>query len=263
MNPAELLGSAGGMAAVCAVVFLAGLAHGLSGFGFPLISTPTVALFSEVRTAVLVTVVPNIALNLVSMASGAAWRANLRRHWQMPLWVLAGTVAGTFAAIWAPANALRLLLAAMIVIYLRQDSFRRIDWSVIRRHPRRSGAALGLLGGFLSGTVNVMLPPILIYFTTLGLPAVAMTQVMNACFLVGKVSQAAVFASQGLFTFDGMALSIPVTACALAGYWGGARLQPRVSQAAYRKVIRAVLWAMAAMLVAQVLAAKLDLSRVL
>ena len=252
MTPAELLGSAGGMTFACLVAFAAGLAHGLSGFGFPLISTPTMALVSEVRTAVLVTLIPNIAVNVASAASGAAWRQNLRRHWAMPLWVLVGTVAGTQVVIYAPVNALRLLLAAMIVIYLRQDRFRRIDWSVVQRHPARSGAAFGLLAGFLSGTVNVMLPPLLIYFTTLGLAPLVMTQVMNACFLVGKLSQAAVFAAHGLFTTDGLLLTVPVTVVALLGYWGGLKLQPRVRPEVYRKVIRGVLWAMAALLVGQV-----------
>src|SRR4051812_19667261 len=149
MTPAELLGSAGGMAWACAVAFAAGLAHGLSGFGFPLISTPTMALASEVRTAVLVTLFPNIAVNVVSAASGPDWRANLRRYWAMPLWVLIGTIVGTQVVIWAPVNALRLLLASMIVVYLRQDRFRRVDWSVVKRRPAACGAAFGLLGGFL------------------------------------------------------------------------------------------------------------------
>src|SRR3954467_9409314 len=162
MTPAELLGSAGGMAWACLVAFAAGLAHGLSGFGFPLISTPTMALVSEVRTAVLVTLIPNIGVNVVSAASGAGWRENLRRYWAMPMWVLLGTIVGTQVVIWAPVDVLRLLLAGMIVVYLRQDRFRRIDWSVVNRHPGRAGAAFGLLGGFLSGTVNVMLPPLLI-----------------------------------------------------------------------------------------------------
>ena len=252
MTPAELLGSAGGMALTCAVVFLAGLAHGLSGFGFPLISTPTMALVSEVRTAVLVTLIPNIAINMVSAASGAAWRENLRRYWAMPAWVLLGTIAGTQVVIYAPVNVLRLLLAAMIVVYLRQDRFKRIDWSVVQRRPRATGVAFGLLAGFLSGTVNVMLPPLLIYFTTLGLAPLVMTQVMNACFLVGKLSQAAVFAAHGLFTTDGLLLTIPVTLVALAGYWAGLRLAPRVKPEHYRKVIRGVLWFMAALLVFQV-----------
>jgi uncharacterized membrane protein YfcA len=252
MTPAELLGSAGGMAWACAVSFAAGLAHGLSGFGFPLISTPTMALVSEVRTAVLVTLFPNIAVNIVSAASGEGWRRNLRRHWPIPFWVLIGTVAGTQVVIWAPVNALRLLLAAMIVVYLRQDRFKRIDWTVVNRHPGRSGAAFGLVAGFLSGTVNVMLPPLLIYFTTLGLPALVMTQVMNACFLVGKVSQAAVFAAHGLFSSEGLLLTVPVTVVALLGYWFGIKLQPRVKPELYKKVIRGVLWAMATLLVAQV-----------
>ena len=144
--------------------------------------------------------------------------------------------------------------AAMIVVYLRQDRVRRIDWSVVRRRPALCGAAFGLVAGFFSGTVNVMLPPLLVYFTTLALPPLVMTQVMNACFLVGKLAQAAVFAAHGLFTSDGLLLTVPVTVVALAGYGIGLRLQPRVKPEVYRKVIRGVLWAMAALLVFQVLA---------
>src|SRR2546422_884442 len=36
----ELLASGWGMAWVCAIVLFAGVAHGLTGFGFPIISTP-------------------------------------------------------------------------------------------------------------------------------------------------------------------------------------------------------------------------------
>jgi uncharacterized protein len=239
------------MAAVCGIALVAGLAHGLSGFGFPLISTPMVALFADVRTAVVVTLLPNIVVNLLSAFSGAGWRETLRRYWLIPVYVLVGTVIGTQVVLWAPANPLRLLLAAVIVAYLQQDRFRRIDWSVIVRHPNGSGLAFGLVAGFFSGTVNVMLPPLLIYFSTLGLAPLVMTQVMNACFLVGKVSQAAVFAARGQFSLDGLALTIPVCAVALAGYMAGKRLQSRVSPATYRKMMRAVLWAMAALLAGQ------------
>src|ERR1700682_3548574 len=110
MSPAELLGSAGGLAWVCAVALAAGVAHGLSGFGFPLISTPMVALFTDVRTAVIVTLFPNIMVNVMGAFSGSGWRRNLARHWAMPLWVLVGTIIGTQVVLWAPANPLRLLL---------------------------------------------------------------------------------------------------------------------------------------------------------
>lgn len=251
MNPAELLGSAGGLAAVSAIILVAGLAHGVSGFGFPLISTPMVALFTDVRTAVLVTLFPNIVVNIASATSGAAWRDNLRRYWAIPLWVLLGTIVGTQVVLWAPANPLRIFLAAVIVLYLQQERIRGIDWSVIARHPQAAGMACGVIGGFLSGTVNVMLPALLIYFSALGTAPLVMTQVMNACFLVGKVSQAVVFALHGRVDAHGLLLTLPVCAVGYGGYVAGRRLQSRVSPAAYRRMIRAVLWCMAALLLAQ------------
>jgi len=251
VSPAELLGSAGSFAWVCAIILVAGLAHGVSGFGFPLISTPMVALFTDVRTAVLVTLFPNIVVNIASATSGTEWRENLRRHWAIPAWVLVGTVIGTQVVLWAPANPLRLFLAAVIVLYLQQERIRGIDWSVIARHPSGAAVVFGLIGGFLSGTVNVMLPAILIYLSALGIAPLVMTQVMNACFLVGKVSQAAVFALHGRVTLDGLAWTLPVCLVGYGGYVAGRRLQSRVSPAAYRRMIRAVLWFMAALLVAQ------------
>src|SRR5438552_16737650 len=81
----ELLASGWGMAWVCAIVLFAGVAHGLTGFGFPIISTPMVALATDVRSAVVVTLLPNIVVNLISALRGAQWRANLARHVAMPL----------------------------------------------------------------------------------------------------------------------------------------------------------------------------------
>jgi uncharacterized membrane protein YfcA len=247
---AELLDPAS-LAWVCVIVLVAGLAHGLSGFGFPLISTPMVAVIADVRTAVLVTLVPNIVINVLSATRGGGWRDNLRRHGMVPLYVLAGTVVGTQVVLWAPADPLRLLLAAVIVLYLQQDRFTSLDWTAIARNPRASGLVAGLLGGFLSGTVNVMLPPLLIYFSSLGLAPTVMTQVMNACFLAGKLTQAAVFALHGQLGIASLALTLPICATALCGYALGMRLQPRVTPAAYLRLIRAVLWAMAALLLLQ------------
>jgi uncharacterized membrane protein YfcA len=204
-----------------------------------------------VRTAVIVTLFPNIAVNVASAFTGSGWRENIARYWQMPLWVLLGTVVGTQVVLLAPQGPLRMLLAVVIVVYLKQDRLGLIDWTVITRHPRACGAAFGLVGGFLSGTVNVMLPPLLIFFTTLGLAPLVMTQVLNACFLVGKVSQAGVLAASGQFSATGLALTVPVCAVAFAGYFAGRRLRSRIGPDTYRAFIRAALWAIAAMLAAQ------------
>ena len=239
------------MAWVCAIVLFAGVTHGLTGFGFPVISTPMVALATDVRSAVVVTLLPNVVVNVMSTFSGHGWRRSLAEHWTMPLVVIVGTVIGAKVVLLAPANALRLLLAAVIVFYLVQSKFTRLDLSFVKHHPRASGVAAGLVAGFLSGTVNVMLPVLLIYFSILELTPLVMTQVMNACFLVGKLSQAAVFGVAGQFTLYGVTLALPVCFTAWLGYAAGRRLAPRIAPPRYRLFIQVVLWVMAAVLVVQ------------
>ena len=247
----ELLASGSGMAWVCAIVLFAGVTHGLTGFGFPVVSTPMVALATDVRSAVIVTLLPNVVVNVMSTFSGPGWRRSLAEHWMMPALVLVGTVVGAKVVLWAPANALRLLLASVIVFYLVQSRLARLDLSFVKRHPRSSGVAAGLVAGFLSGTVNVMLPVLLIYFSILELAPLVMTQVMNACFLVGKLSQGAVFGVAGQFTLYGIALALPVCVVAWLGYAAGRKLAPRVAPPRYRLFIQCVLWIMAVVLVVQ------------
>jgi uncharacterized membrane protein YfcA len=243
----------GAIAAIVAIVVVGGLAHGAIGFGFPIISTPFVALLIDVKTAVLVTVVPNIAINLISILRGGRWRESIGRHWPVAVCVVAGTLIGTRLLIAAPPEPLRLLLAAMILMYLQQDRLRRLDWSWITRAPRSAGIGFGLVGGILSGAVNVAAPPLIIYFMTLELGPVAMTQVLNLCFLGGKITQAA---SLGLAHAGGagmLATSVPLTAVAVAALLFGMRLQSKMQPQTYRKILRGTLWMMAFLLVAQVI----------
>jgi uncharacterized membrane protein YfcA len=239
-------------AAIVAIVVVGALAHGAIGFGFPIISTPFVALLIDVKTAVLLTVIPNVAINLISILRGGRWRESIGQHWPVAVCVVAGTLIGTRLLITAPPEPLRLLLAAMILVYLQQDRLRRLDWSWILRAPRRAGVGFGLAGGILSGAVNVAAPPLIIYFMTLELRPVAMTQVLNLCFLAGKTTQAA---SLGIAHAGGtgmLARSLPLTAIAVAALLGGMRLQSRMQPDTYRKLLRATLWVMTVLLIAQV-----------
>jgi uncharacterized membrane protein YfcA len=138
---------------------------------------------------VLITVVPNIAVNLVSVVRGGNWRESIGRYWPMAVWVGLGTIIGTHFLLVASPELLQLLLAAMIVVFLLQERIRQLDLTWIGRHPAPSGAAFGVLAGLFSGAVNVSAPPLVIYFMMLELPPLALTQMLNLCFIVGKPIQ--------------------------------------------------------------------------
>jgi uncharacterized membrane protein YfcA len=234
------------------VVVVAAFTHGTMGFGFPLISTPMIAMATDIRTAILATLVPNLAVNLISIFRGGHWTASVARHWPVAVFVLIGAVIGTRMLILGDPEPLKLLLSAMIVVFLLQGRLRGIDgWSWLPRHPSASGVAFGLLGGFLSGTVNVAVPPLVIYFMALGLDALAMTQVLNLCFIVGRLTQAATLHAAGQLGSAAVVATTPLTVVSLAALWIGLRVQRRIRPAAFQRILRLALWIMAAILAGQ------------
>ena len=234
-----------------AVMFGAGITQGALGFGFPTISTPFLVLMTDVKTAIILNLLPNLAVNCIGVAKGGHWAQSLGRYWPVAAWVLAGSFLGTQFLIHAPQEPIRILLGLAIFAYLYQGLLAHLDWSWLRAKPGLSAMAFGLSGGFFSGTVNQALPPLLIYFTLLGLETMAMTQILNLCFLGGKVVQAATLGAAGEVRMQQVLANVPLTLVALAGLYTGMRVQARVRPGTYQRWLRYVLFVLALVLLWQ------------
>jgi uncharacterized membrane protein YfcA len=234
--------------ATAGVLFLAGMTQGALGFGFPAISTPLLVLMFDVKTAIILNLLPNFIVNLISVVRGGNWGASLGKYWPVAIWVLIGSFLGASFLILSPQEPIRLMLAVMIIAYLCQQRLARLDWSWLARYPRLSACAFGMTGGFFSGSVNNSLPPLLIYFMLLGVETTVMTQILNLCFLGGKVVQATTLAAAGEIRVSAALANIPLTLVALAGMYAGMKLQTRISAQVYGKVLRYVLFAIALLL---------------
>jgi uncharacterized protein len=240
------------IAAAAAIITLAGLTHGTLGFGFPLISTPLVALFVDIKTAVLVTVLPNMAVNIVSILRGGNWRASIGKYWPLAFWVVLGTLLGSRLLLTVPHEPLQLLLAAIIVVFLLQDRLRQLDWSWVKRKPQLAAFFFGLTAGVLSGAVNVALPPLVIYLMTQELTPLAMTQTLNLCFIAGKMVQAIALGVSDAPSQQLLYASLPLVPLAVAAVYAGMRLQSRISTETYNGLLRKALGAIAVVLILQV-----------
>jgi len=238
-------------AAAAGVLLLAGITQGALGFGFPAISTPVLVVLTDVKTAIILNLLPNFTVNAISVIQGGNWGASIGRYWPVAAWVLVGSVLGATFLIVAPPEPVRLLLAIAIFAYLYQQRLARLDWSWLARRPRLSAAGFGLTAGFFSGSVNNSLPPLLIYFLLLGLETTVMTQMLNLCFLGGKVMQAATLGIAGEIRLTAVIANVPLTLVALVGMWIGTRLQRRISAATYSRLLRWVLLVIAVVLLWQ------------
>jgi uncharacterized membrane protein YfcA len=230
---------------------LGGLVHGTLGLGFPMVVTPLLALVTDVRSAILITLLPTMAVNLASIGRGGGWRATLSDYWPLVAMVPVGSVVGSWLLLRMDPTPFKLLLALLIVGYLAGDRLPtgRLAW--IGRRPRLAFVVFGLGAGLLAGTVNVMVPFLIIYCLELQMPRHGTVQLLNSCFLAGKVSQMVALAALGSFGLPMAAATLPLALIALATLFVGMRVRDRIPGDTYRRWLRVVLAAMALLLAAQ------------
>jgi uncharacterized membrane protein YfcA len=232
---------------------LAGLVHGSLGLGFPMTATPLLALLTDVQSAVLITLFPTIAVNLLSIYHGGKWRDSIGRYWPLAAYATIGSIVGTNILILSDPSPFRLLLAAIIILYLNLERLSLIRMGWIKNNPDLSLMIFGLIGGILAGTVNVMVPILVILALELGLKSTAMVQVFNLCFLGGKISQTTVFSVSGAIDQALLNIAIPGIGVAVAAWFIGVAIRDRIATKTYRKILKQLLLVTACVLIIQYL----------
>lgn len=244
-------------AAMLAIAAASGVVHGFVGIGFPLLATPLFGLMFGWQAAVGLLVLPTLLVTLgplLAFRGQGDLRAAARVYWPLAALMPVGLWGGVAALHAVPADALMLLMAAVLAAYLVLDRLGRTDLPWARAHPTLLAAPFGLAAGFSEGALNVAGPVLLIFFLLLDLPVASIIATMNWLFLAGKSVQAVLMARHGAFDGGVLAATLPIAVLGLAGYAGGFALRRRADPARYRGWLKAMLAVMALGLVARVAA---------
>lgn len=233
---------------------MAGFIHGVFGIGFPMIATPLLAMFMDVQSAVLITLFPTIVVNAMSIYKGGGWGDSIGRFWPLALFAFLGGVAGTNLLVILDPEPFRLLLAAIIILYLNIDRLTRFKMSWIENHIYLSMLLFGLVAGMFAGSVNVMVPILMIFTLELGLAKTVMIQTFNMCFLSGKTAQVGVFFGAGLIGMELVNLVIIGLVLAVVALLIGMSFRERIHSDLYQKILRKLLLLMACILIGQFVA---------
>lgn len=236
---------------IAVVVLVAGFVQGALGLGFPTLATPLIALATDIRTAVIIVLLPCLATVVTSAVRSGHFRQALAEFWMMPLYALVGAAIGTQLFIAFPAFPYALLLAAVILVYLNLDRLGRGESQRMRRHRHAFGALFGVLAGVSEGTANVAAPPLIIYYLGLGLQPSIFVQAMNMCFITGKATQFVTLALAGGVTAVQWLMTLPLAVIGSAGAWYGVRIRSRIDAPTYRRWLRGALYAIAALLIGE------------
>jgi uncharacterized membrane protein YfcA len=221
-------------------LLVAAFVKGAIGFGFPTVATPLLAVATDVRTAVVVLLFPNIVMDSVQATRNPGLGAAARRHASLVVTGIAGTVLGTQFLLIVSARALLALLGAVVLAGVLA-SLARPAWRVPARWERVTSPVVGLVVGVLGGVTNVPGTPLALYFQALGLSKAEFVRAISLTFLVFKIVQVGAVWQAGLLEPRLLGLSVAATVVSLAAFRLGLWAQDRVPAEVFRRAVLAFL----------------------
>lgn len=195
-------------AAVAVIVAAAGLAQGLSGFGFALISIPLLALVVPVKAAI----VGGAALGIVQSGLIVA-RDHRHVEWRSAAVLatasLAGMPIGLLVITRVSEEPLQVVIAVTVLVFTGL-LWRRVQ---LPTDSLSAEVGVGFTSGMLSTSTGMSGPPLVIALQARGVPPSAFRATLATVFVSSSAISLLLFWSRGLVTAD----SVRVTAAGLPG----------------------------------------------
>ncbi|WP_024954825.1 sulfite exporter TauE/SafE family protein [Sulfurospirillum arcachonense] len=231
------------------VFFGAGLAHGILGFGFPMVATPLLSIFLTLKESVLYTLFPTMIVNANVIKKSGNFREVWQEYWLLILFVLIGSFIGTNFLIVFYNDAYTLILASVILLYLNTGHMKFSLYESIQKNPKLLMISFGFFSGIVSGLVNIMIPVLIIYIIESKIPKEKSIIVMNFCFFISKAIQIVIFGIYGSFSSKFLLLMIPIVTISLIGLFLGLKIRAKLDENLYAKILRLSLWILSCYLI--------------
>ena len=233
------------------ISFFAAFIHGSIGLGFPMVATPLLALVTDLQTAIILTIIPSVLTNLVSIRSEGNILSASHRYLSLALFVMVGSALGTQVLIFTTSEIFKALLAVAIIVYLFADKIKfNLSW--VARNQILSRFIFGVSAGILGGLTNVMAPVLIIYTLESKHSKSDTIQALNFCFLFGKITQLILFSISGKFALEKITVSSVMLIAASVALYLGITVRKKIELSAYRKILKLVLLILAVLLFVQV-----------
>ncbi|WP_127103825.1 sulfite exporter TauE/SafE family protein [Pararhodobacter zhoushanensis] len=219
---------------------LGGILKGATGVGAPIIAVPLLAIYFDVRFAIVIFSIPNILPNI--------WQAWAYRKTLLPLrfvvpFTLAGMVGaacGTWVLANAPTDLLPLGVAGAVLLYI---GFRLLRPHWVLPYPKAVKLAppVGFIAGMLQTASGLSAPASVTFLSAMKLDRAAFIPTVSAFFIGLGVVQIPMLIGYGFLTPERALLSaaalIPLTAAMPLG----ARLVRHLPKEVFDRVILGLL----------------------
>jgi len=225
---------------VFAALFLGGIVKGATGAGTPLVAVPVIAVFLDVRVAVIIMIIPNMVTNLWQLWQFHDSHLPDRFGLRFAIGGAIGVAAGTALLAYLPAKMLTVLVTVVIISYvllrLARPGFR-LEWGgALRMVPY-----MGVAGGVLQGAAGIAAPVAVSFLNAVRLERPQFIATISLFFASIVSFQFVSLLAYQLFTPAFMAYSLAAVLPLLVALPIGSWLGQKLSAAAFDKALLVLL----------------------
>jgi uncharacterized membrane protein YfcA len=221
---------------MAAVVLGAAFVKGAIGFGFPALGTPLLSLVVDVKTAVVVLILPNIVMDGIQFARRGAPLSGARRLVLLLAGGALGTVLGTRALALLSPRAATVILGVFVLCFVALNA-SGLAPRVPAHWERWLSAPAGFVAGVIGGVTNSPATAVVLYFQAIGLPKQDFVSSVAFTFFFYKLVQLGAVTWYGLLPLPLLWVSLALTAVGLAGFAVGLRVQDRLDQRSFNRAV--------------------------
>jgi uncharacterized protein len=233
---------------------VAGIVKGAIGFGFPLVSIPLISTVWDPKHAVLLVSLASLVNNVGIAVQGRGSRQTFRRFLPVLVGMTIGTAGGAFLLASVPSSVLGVIVGCAALIFA-SIALLKPNLAVPPHLERYLALPMGFLGGVLGGSTGIAGPFVVSYTHALKLSKREFVYFLAVLYLLGAIVQVVTYTQLGLF--DALTFAVGLASCLpnFLGVWFGFRIQERIDQQLFRKLVVVVIGVSGASLVLRVILA--------
>jgi uncharacterized membrane protein YfcA len=209
---------------------------GSIAFGFPTVATPLLALVVDVKTAIALTILPNIVMDGIQSLRRGGFVTTVRRLAVILVFGLVGMPVGTRLLLALRAETAEVILGAFLLAFVAWN-VSGVTVTISRRWERGLAPVVGFVAGVVGGITNAPGTPLVVYFYALGMKKEEFVRSVAFSFLVYKVIQLGSLVGYGVLTWRLFGASVVLTLLGLGSFALGLRVQDRVAPRTFNRLV--------------------------
>ncbi len=229
---------------------LAGGVKGGIGFGLPTVSLGFLVAAFDLKTAMVVLLIPSFFTNLWQAVVGGNGKTILRRIWPF-LSLATGTIYfGSKALLMINSLYLSILLGIVLLTYSTLHLLG-LGLFISPRHEKWAGILAGTVNGILAGMTGSFVVPGVMYLQAIGLPKDMLVQAMGMLFSLSTIGLAFALQKHNLLTTELATVSAIAVVPAGIGMVIGQRVRKSLSETRFRSIFFVAIFTLGAFIIAR------------